>query len=92
MKSGGRKAEDAQDDRERERFLRVADRGQNQPLAAAIGYPRRLEVEAGKTNDEESQPDDGEKEPDSALEGEDLGLKLRLVEVDPAYTPRRLIR
>ena len=82
MKSGGRKAEDAQDDREKERFLRVANRGQNQPLAAAIGYPRRLEVEAGKTNDEESQPDDGEKEPDSALEGEDLGLKLRLVEVE----------
>ena len=39
-------------------------------------------MEAGKTNDEESQPDDGEKEPESALEGGDLGLKLRLVEVE----------
>jgi hypothetical protein len=48
----------------------------------AIGQPLQLEAESRQPNQERSQPDDGKEEPDSAPQGEYLGLEICLVQAE----------
>jgi hypothetical protein len=58
----------------------VRDGVQDGALGGAVGHVVRVETETGEAHEEEGQADDGQEELDPALESEDLGLELELVQ------------